>query len=136
LIGAELLLPQVKGVALRSMKDPGTAYDDPVLGKDPQPSTMEGYVVTSEDDGGVHINSGIPNRAFYLAAVGIGGFAWEKAGRIWYDALTNRLQRGSDFADCAKKTIVAASDLFGKNGSEEKAVREAWRAVGVSSSRS
>jgi Zn-dependent metalloprotease len=136
LIGAELLLPQVKGVALRSMKEPGTAYDDLVLGKDPQPSTMEGYVVTSEDDGGVHINSGIPNRAFYLAAVGIGEFAWEKAGRIWYDALTNRLQRGSDFADCADKTIAAASELFGKNGSEEKAVREAWRAVGVSSSRS
>ncbi len=136
LIGAELLLPQVQGVALRSMKEPGTAYDDPVLGKDPQPSTMEGYVVTSEDDGGVHINSGIPNRAFYLAALGIDGFAWEKAGRIWYDALTNSLQSGSDFADCADKTIAAASDLFGKNGLEEKAVREAWRAVGVSSSRS
>src|SRR6202011_3456370 len=67
LIGAELLLPQVKGVALRSMKAPGTAYDDPVLGKDPQPATMKDYVVTAGDDGGVHINSGIPNRAFYLA---------------------------------------------------------------------
>jgi len=136
LIGAELLLPQVQGSALRSMKEPGTAYDDPVLGKDPQPSTMEGYVVTSEDDGGVHINSGIPNHAFYLAAVAIEGFAWEKAGKIWYEALTNRLKADSDFADCADQTIAAASDLFGKNGFEERAVREAWKAVGVSSSRS
>jgi len=131
LIGAELLTPAVKGVALRSMKAPGTAYDDPVLGKDPQPATMKDYVNTQEDDGGVHTNSGIPNHAFYLAATAIGGFAWEKAGRIWYDALTNRLKPDSDFSDCAAKTIAAAVDLFGKGKSEEKAVRAAWKTVGL-----
>src|SRR4051812_26186003 len=89
LIGAELFLPSVHGVALRSMKDPGTAYDDPNIGKDPQPSTMAGYVDTADDDGGVHINSGIPNRAFCLAATGIGGKSWEGAGRVWYDVLTS-----------------------------------------------
>ena len=136
LIGAELLMPNVKGEALRSLKAPGTAYDDPVIGKDPQPATMKDYVQTPDDDGGVHINSGIPNHAFYLAAVAIGGFGWETAGKIWYETLTNRLRRDSDFADCADKTIAAASDLFGKGGREEVAVREAWRAVGVSSSRS
>ena len=87
LIGATLLTKKVKGVALRSMKAPGTAYDDPVLGKDPQPAHMKGYVQTMEDNGGVHINSGIPNNAFYRLAVALGGFAWEKAGRIWYEAL-------------------------------------------------
>ena len=68
LIGAGLLAPRVTGTALRSMKDPGTAYDDDVLGKDPQPATMDDYVRTGRDNGGVHINSGIPNHAFYLAA--------------------------------------------------------------------
>jgi len=131
LIGQGLLTPAVKGVALRSMKAPGTAYDDPVLGKDPQPAAMSGYVQTTDDDGGVHINSGIPNHAFYLVAVAIGGFAWEKAGKIWYDALTNRLRHDSDFADCAKQTAAAAAALFGAGGKEETAVRDAWKKVGV-----
>ena len=48
------------------MKEPGTAYNDPTIGKDPQPGHMKNYVKTSSDNGGVHINSGIPNRAFYL----------------------------------------------------------------------
>ena len=67
-------------MALRSMKAPGTAYDDPVLGKDPQPAAMAGYVQTSTDNGGVHINSGIPNHAFYLAAIAIGGQRGKRPG--------------------------------------------------------
>ena len=59
------LSPFVKGLALRSMKEPGTAYNDPTIGKDPQPGHMKNYVKTSSDNGGVHINSGIPHRAFY-----------------------------------------------------------------------
>src|SRR5262249_42131489 len=61
LIGNGLLAPSVNGKALRSMKDPGTAYDDPQLGRDPQPAHYKNYVRTSEDNGGVHLNSGIPN---------------------------------------------------------------------------
>ncbi len=87
LIGADLLLPGVDGVALRSMRAPGTAYDDPVLGKDPQPDRMSRYVETLDDNGGVHTNSGIPNRAFFLYATAVGGHAWETAGQVWYDAL-------------------------------------------------
>lgn len=79
LIGAGLLTASVKGVALRSMKAPGTAYDDWMLGKDPQPDHMSKYDTTTSDNGGVHINSGIPNKAFYLAATAIGGKAWEKS---------------------------------------------------------
>ncbi len=81
IIGAGLFTPNVNGVGIRSMAAPGTAYDDPVLGQDPQPAHMSNYVNTFEDDGGVHINSGIPNHAFYVIAKEIGGFAWEKAGQ-------------------------------------------------------
>lgn len=131
LIGAGLFTKSVHGAALRSMKAPGTAYDDPVLGKDPQPAHMKDYVTESEDDGGVHINSGIPNHAFYRAAVALGGFAWEKAGRIWYTALTTLLRHDSDFAAAARLTRTAAADLYGNGSAEEKAVADAWRSVGV-----
>src|SRR5260221_6079606 len=84
LIGQGIFTSKVHGVALRSMKAPGTAYEDPVLGKDPQPADMHSFVKTVDDNGGVHLNSGIPNKAFYLAATAIGGYAWDVAGEIWY----------------------------------------------------
>jgi len=131
LIGAGLFARGVKGVGLRSMKAPGTAYDDPRIGKDPQPAHMKDYVETHEDSGGVHINSGIPNRAFYLAATAIGGQAWGNAGRIWYRTLRDRLRRDSDFATAARATAEAAAELHGPDSVEAGAVREAWQAVGV-----
>jgi Zn-dependent metalloprotease len=131
LIGAGLLMPNIRGKALRSMKAPGTAYDDPVLGKDPQPATMKDYVQTTSDNGGVHINSGIPNHAFYLAAVGIGGHAWKKAGKIWYIALRDRLRSKSNFARAASATISVAKNLYGDGSKEMKAVEKAWKTVGV-----
>ena len=73
LIGSEVWTPTIAGDALRSMKAPGEAYDDPLVGKDPQPAHMDDYVESVQDNGGVHINSGIPNKAFYLAATKIGG---------------------------------------------------------------
>jgi hypothetical protein len=82
LIGAAILAPGFKGRALRDMANPGTAYDDPNLGKDPQPGHMKDYVQTESDNGGVHTNSGIPSRAFVLAATAIGGKSWEKTGKI------------------------------------------------------
>ena len=131
LIGAGLFARGVKGEALRSMKAPGTAYDDPRIGKDPQPGDMKGYVETRDDSGGVHINSGIPNRAFYLVATALGGKAWEKAGRIWYVALRDRLRRDSNFADAARVTGEVAGELYGVDGAEAGAVRDAWKSVGV-----
>jgi Zn-dependent metalloprotease len=132
LIGQGLLAPGVQGVALRSMKAPGTAYDDPHLGKDPQPADMAHYLNTYKDNGGVHINSGIPNRAFYLTAAAIGGNAWEKAGRIWYQTLTGgQLPSDADFAAFAAATLAAATQLFG-SAAEYAAVRDAWQEVGVS----
>lgn len=131
LIGQGLLAPGVNGVALRSMKDPGSAYDDPQLGKDPQPKNMRDYLNTAEDNGGVHINSGIPNYAFYLAATAIGGNAWEKAGKIWYETLTKRLTSTADFQAAADGTVSAAGDLFGIGSPEQTAVINAWTNVGI-----
>ncbi|MEV6791186.1 M4 family metallopeptidase [Streptomyces sp. NPDC051320] len=131
LIGAGLLAPGVSGVALRSMKAPGTAYDDDVLGKDPQPATMRDYVTTDDDNGGVHLNSGIPNHAFYLLATALGGKAWERAGQVWYDTLTGgELPAAASFADFARLTVAAARARFG-SGDEQEAVVKAWSTVGV-----
>lgn len=132
LIGAGLFTERVAGLALRSMAEPGTAYDDPLLGRDPQPGHMDDFVETREDNGGVHINSGIPNRAFHLAATTLGGHAWEGAGPVWYDTLVDsRLAHDSDFAAFAELTRDNAGRRFGASSGEAEAVREAWRAVGV-----
>jgi hypothetical protein len=126
LIGAGLFLPGVRARALRDMAHPGTAYDDPVLGKDPQPGHMDDYIDTTDDHGGVHLNSGIPNRAFQLAATAIGGSSAEVAGKIWYAALTGGLSSRADFAAFAAATIAAA-------GEHADVVQEAWDTVGVTS---
>jgi Zn-dependent metalloprotease len=131
LIGAAVLAPRVTGKALRSLKAPGTAYDDDVLGKDPQPAHMDDYVRTSSDNGGVHINSGIPNHAFYRVATALGGHAWERAGQIWYDVLTGgSLDVDADFAAFARATVDAAQARYG-DGEEHQAVLKAWSQVGV-----
>jgi Zn-dependent metalloprotease len=131
LIGEGLFTKKVKGKALRSMSAPGTAYDDPNLGKDPQPAHMKNYVKTHEDEGGVHINSGIPNHAFYLTAMELGGYAWEEAGRIWYVALRDTLRPKNSFATAAKRTYQVAGVIFGVGSEEQKAVRTGWEGVGV-----
>jgi Zn-dependent metalloprotease len=131
LIGEGSLVPRL-GRALRSMKEPGSAYEG-----DPQPAHMDDYVELPDDNdprndnGGVHINSGIPNHAFYLAAGAIGGNAWEAAGRIWYAALTERLRPDSDFGSAARATVEVAGELFEAGGREQEAVEGAWRQVGV-----
>jgi Zn-dependent metalloprotease len=130
LIGEGLFTANIDGVALRSMKAPGTAYDDPQLGKDPQPAHMDGFVTTASDNGGVHINSGIPNHAFYLAAVAFGGFAWERAGRVWYETLRDpQLDADAQFADFARLTAANALRLFGTEA--QRVVTDAWEQVGV-----
>lgn len=132
LIGAELLVPAEGRTALRSMKAPGTAYDDAVLGKDPQPSRMKDYVHTVSDNGGVHINSGIPNHAFYLAAVAMGGNSWDRAGKIWYESLLDaRLKRNAGFRSFAKLTKSTSDKLFGAGSAESKAIAAAWKEVGL-----
>lgn len=135
LIGSEILAPGIHGVALRSMKDPGSAYDDPRLGgKDPQPKHMRDFIELPDDDdgdnGGVHLNSGIPNFAFYLVARTLGGYAWEQSGAIWYQSL-QQLSPLAQFQDCADITAQVAGAKFGTGSKQQTAVISAWDEVGI-----
>lgn len=134
LIGADILGTAFtnNNTALRSMKAPGTANDF-----DQQPSDMGQYVDLPDDNdprhdhGGVHINSGIPNHAFYRVAMALGGYAWERAGRIWFRALSQGLRSDSDFQAAAEATVTAATELFPDSGEESDAVHQSWKEVGV-----
>ncbi|MCQ3001364.1 M4 family metallopeptidase [Pseudomonas syringae] len=129
-IGKELLVPAPTRRGIRDMENPGTAYvNDPDLGDDPQPASMAGLYTGPKDNGGVHINSGIANRAFVLAAKALGGNAWEVTGRIWYETLL-QLQNNSQFADCARISVqVAGGKQYGT--AAKKAVKAAWKKVGI-----
>jgi len=132
LIGSEILAEGVSGRALRDMANPGTAFDDDVLGKDPQPGHMDDFVETVQDSGGVHINSGIPNRAFYLLATTLGGHSWESAGRILYATLGHpRLRANSSFSRFARINLDVARTLYGAQSEQVDAVVGAWTTVGV-----
>lgn len=130
LIGDEIMGPELYGEALRSMKAPGTAYDNPIMGTDPQPAHMKDYYSGLGDNQGVHINSGIPNKAFYLVAMDMGT---DKAAQIWYHALQN-LWATAYFND-AVDVITESARILTKNkkvppGSTQ-AVRSAFKAVGL-----
>ncbi|WP_298887946.1 M4 family metallopeptidase [uncultured Serinicoccus sp.] len=137
LIGADLLTDRVQGRALRSMGEPGTAYDDPVLGRDPQPSHLDDFVDlphdADNDNGGVHINSGIPNKAFHLFATGLGGRSWERAGQVWYDTLATRgrIPRDVGFAGFAAATLESARERYADQPEVADTLREAWAGVGL-----
>lgn len=117
----------VGGGALRSMSNPGSAYNHPIMGIDPQPAHMNEYKKMTEDNGGVHLNSGIPNRAFYLAAKNIGGSS-ATAGEIWFKTLIAS-GRTDNFSDFAIRSISIAQSLRGDNVAN--IVGKAWKDVGV-----
>ena len=126
LIGEDVMADRLYGEALRSMAHPGTAYDNAVLGKDPQPDSMAGYVA----GGDPHINSGIPNRAFYLAAIELGTV---QAAKIWYGALQN-LSPNSQFVDAARQCgeiarILARQGTVARHAAQT--VRAAFHEVGI-----
>lgn len=130
LIGDEVMAEDLFGEALRSMAHPGTAYDNPLMGKDPQPAHMSKYFPGPEDNFGVHINSGIPNRAFYLVASEIGT---AHAGQIWYAGLQN-LWPTAKFEDAATVISAQARILARENKVARHApqtVRSAFRDVGI-----
>ncbi len=126
LIGNDIVGPMLQA-ALRSMKEPGKAN-----AHDSQPADMDHFVNTSQDHGGVHVNSGIPNHAFYVVATTIGGNAWEKAGKVWYESLRDaQVKPNCDFATFAKVTVRQAGQIFGASGAEVDAVKAGWDAVKV-----
>lgn len=128
LVGEGIWKPEVKGRALRDMKSPGKAYDDPAIGKDPQPAHMKDFINTRRDNGGVHLNSGIPNKAFADFATEMGGNAWEHPAQIWYKARANAGSQPS-FAQFAYQTIEAAKQLG--YTSDIPKLEKAWEGVGV-----
>jgi Zn-dependent metalloprotease len=122
LIGEDIVGSELRP-ALRSMKEPGSAnpHDD-------QPADMDGYV----DGGDVHINSGIPNRAFYVIATTLGGHSWDASGPIWYATLTDpQLTSNATFSDFARLTVVQTQRRFGATSTEVDAVRGGWETVKV-----
>ncbi|BCJ46315.1 peptidase M4 family protein [Actinoplanes ianthinogenes] len=126
LIGEEVMAAPMYGEAIRSMAHPGTAYDNPVLGKDPQAAHMAQYV----PNGDPHVNSGIINRAFYLSAIDLGSYP---AARIFYAALQN-LWPTAVFTDCAylcaeQARILARDGKVSRNAPQT--VRAAFREVGI-----
>ena len=129
LIGADIMGPNTNAKALRSFKDELAFENDPELGTDPQPKHMKNKFTGGADSGAVHINSGIPNHAFFLVATTLGGHAWDKPGRIWYRTML-ALNQTSDFAQMVDMTTQSAAAIFGHNSAEEKAVVKAWKAVG------
>ena len=134
LIGAEIFSPAIQGDALRSLKEPGSAYNNDLIGTDPQPKHMDNFQQlpdTEEGDfGGVHINSGIPNHAFFLTARFVGGNAWEAPGHIWYESLKASTET-TEFQEFADTTFTVAGRLFGTNSAAQQAVRAAWEEVGL-----
>lgn len=119
IIGEAVYTPNIAGDALRSLANP-KLYD--------QPDHMSGYVNTSSDNGGVHINSGIPNKAACLIAQSIG---CSKTAMIYYRALTNYLTSSSDFIAARNALIQSTSDLYGSSSGEVSAVSNAFDAVGI-----
>ncbi|MGA9118325.1 MAG: M4 family metallopeptidase [Bacteroidota bacterium] len=93
-----------------------------------QPATMAEFVSTTQDNGGVHVNSGIPNNAFYRVATAIGR---SPAAAVWYRALTHYLTSSAKFVDARIATEAAAKELYGNSSAELTAVQNAWDAVGV-----
>jgi Zn-dependent metalloprotease len=122
LIGADIVGPELKP-ALRSMTAPGTANPH-----DTQPADMDHYV----DGGDVHINSGIPNRAFAVAAIALGGNSWDAAGPIWYGTLCDpELRADASFQQFAALTLKHAERTYGAESAEAQAVAAGWEAVKV-----
>lgn len=94
-----------------------------------QPATMSQYYAGSQDNYGVHINSGIPNFAFFKLATAIN--SKDKAERIYYRVLTTYLTKTAKFLDLRLAVIRAAADFYGANGAEVQAARAAFDAVGI-----
>ncbi|WP_315073850.1 M4 family metallopeptidase [uncultured Clostridium sp.] len=118
-VGDKIYTPKISGDALRSLANP-TLYD--------QPDNMSDYVNTSSDYGGVHTNSGIPNKAAYLVAKSIGN---EKTAKIYYRALTEYMYSTTDFSGARNALLQASTDLYGSNSNEVNAIDSAFSTVGI-----
>lgn len=120
-VGDDVYTPGTSGDALRSLANP-TLYD--------QPDNMSNYYNTTSDNGGVHTNSGIPNKAGYIIAQSIG---CAKTAQIYYRALTSYMTTTTNFLGARNALIQAATDLYGASSTEVTTIGNAYDTVGVSS---
>lgn len=111
-----------KAQPIRSMSNPAAQG---------QPGHMNEYASTKSDNGGVHKNSGIPNRAFYVASMGMGGRVWERSAKVWYVSLRDYLDNDATFADAARATVHVAQQMYGHGSREHEAVKTGWKSVGI-----
>lgn len=127
-IGADVVnLSAFPSGALRDMQDPhngGSSLSSPGY----QPAKVSEKYTGSQDNGGVHINSGIPNKAFYLIANSI---TKAKAEQIYYKALSQYLTKSSKFIDLRIAVIKAATDLYGASSNEVSVVKQSFDAVEI-----
>ncbi len=130
IIGEGLFTKNVQGRGIRDMLNPGTAYNDPIIGKDRQPNHIKDIYTGGEDNGGVHLNSGIMNRIFANFSINIGGYAFDKPAKIWYEVLTTKLSERSNFQDMVNATQEVVIQNYG-TGIEYKAFKEAAKVVGL-----
>jgi thermolysin len=139
-IGEDARTPGTAGDALRYMDTPHRAGNYGYTADDDPDHYTERYTGTS-DNGGVHINSGIPNHVFYLVAKGgnhahipgpfVTGIGADKAAKIWYKALITYMTSSTNFAGARTATLNAATALYGAGSAEYNAVADAWTACGV-----
>jgi Zn-dependent metalloprotease len=112
--------------ALRDMASPGTAFPG-----DDQPAHMSEFYSGQEDNGGVHINSGIPNKAFYLLSTRLGGNSWDKPLKMWYQTIKDQRVTGqrTDFLSFAVATYNVAKKKYDE--ATANLVRDCWGQVGL-----
>jgi hypothetical protein len=128
LMGRQMMGPAVKARALRTLTARKAFEDDPLLGTDPQPKHYRDRIRIPDPDVAAHLNSGIPNYAFYLVATRLGGHAWTRAGAIWYEAMTT-ISKRSGFRAAARLTTAIARRRFGQRVG--RVVADAWAEVGL-----
>lgn len=129
-IGGEIIQPIANVRGIRTFTAAKAYTNNPLFGTDPQPKHMQDMYTGAADNGGVHINSGIPNHAFYLIALTIGGKIWESTAKIWYETMKS-LHRNSQFQEAAENSYRIAGELFGQGSNEQVAVENGWSAVGI-----
>lgn len=139
-IGEQTYTPGTAGDSLRSMSNPHAARNSGYTADDDPDHYSERYTGTA-DNGGVHINSGIPNKVFYLLAVGgthhrggsMTGIGASAAAAIWYRALTSYMTSSTNFRGARAATLNAAAALYGTGSTNYNAVAQAWSLCGVTS---
>ena len=125
LIGKEIIGPKPKAQGITCLRDMANPGDKHCLA--PQPFHFSKYTPGMDP----HYSSGIPNYAFYKAATAIGGKSWEKAGQIWYRAMTAGKSPHMKMSAFAKRTRDAAKSLYPGNTTVINAIDKAWKDVGL-----